>query len=156
MLVYFSNSNIDTEAEFNKRLDNFKKLKNKFELVVDKYDPLIWLSLCEPYKDEPEKGLRCEICIRQRLERSFLFAKNNNIGILTSTLTVSPFKNSKIIFKNAEKLKGESGTEVNFLNLDFKKKDGFNKTMQVSREFGLYMQDYCGCTYSKNTGSIKK
>lgn len=159
LLIYFSNSNLDSEEEFNKRLENFKKLDFKFDIAVDNYDPSEWDILCDPFKSEPEKGKRCEICIRYRLERSFLFAKNSNIGILTSTLTVSPYKNAAMIFKTAESLNvatsEESKTGIVYQNFDFKKNDGFNKTMQISRSFNLYIQNYCGCKYSKNTRSIK-
>jgi epoxyqueuosine reductase len=98
------------------------------------------------YRDEPEGEKRCEVCINMRLEKTAAFAADNSYGIFATTLSVSPHKNSKIINNAGKMLSEKYGIE--FFEADFKKQDGFKKTMQISRELDLYRQNYCGCAYS--------
>lgn len=154
--IYYSNSNLISLAEFNKRLNNFSILKQKFNfnLFVDDYNAYSWNQLTKNNKLDPEKGPRCEICIKYRLERTFLFAKTNKIDIVSSTLTCAPYKNSEMIFEIARKLIFEYG--VDFLFENFKKNDGFKKSMIFSRQNDLYLQDFCGCVYSVHDKNIKQ
>jgi predicted adenine nucleotide alpha hydrolase (AANH) superfamily ATPase len=151
IVFYYSNSNIDTLDEFNKRLNNFGVLKKyyTFNIHIDPYDNKAWENTVKEYINEKEKGKRCELCFYYRLERSFIFAKTNNIATITSTLSSSPYKSLAMLFNSASKL--EKKYNIKYLYLDFKKNDGFKKAIKLSKEYSLYMQNYCACKYSKKT-----
>jgi predicted adenine nucleotide alpha hydrolase (AANH) superfamily ATPase len=143
VMLYFSNSNINSREEFDKRLEAAEKLVKYFgiELVVDPYRHDDWLEYVKGLENEPEKGRRCSKCFDWSLRRTSLKAAEFGIENFTTTLTVSPHKVSRHIFEAGEKYEG-------FEPWDFKKKDGFLRTMQLSRELGLYCQGYCGCEFS--------
>ena len=92
-------------------------------------------------ENEPEKGDRCKKCFEFNLKKAADFAKNNNFDLFTTTLTVSPHKSSKTIFEIGE------ATDI-FLTKDFKKKDGFKRSIELSKKYNLYRQNYCGCEFS--------
>lgn len=142
--LFFSNSNIFPKEEYEKRLDFAKKLAAKFdvELVSDSYEHNLWLDFIRGLENEPEKGKRCEKCFEFNLSRAAKFAQENNFDFFTTTLTVSPHKPSEKIFKIG-------GALGNFLEKNFKKKNGFAKSIELSKKFGLYRQNYCGCEFSK-------
>ena len=99
------------------------------------------------YENEPENGLRCPLCFELRLDKTASKAKENNFDFFGTTLTVSPHKNSKIINEIGLKLEERYG--VKFLLSDFKKEDGYKRSIELSKKYDLYRQDYCGCLYSK-------
>ncbi len=142
-VLFFSDSNIYPEEEFEKRYDNLLKVAAFYSLPVikDSWDHDEWREWVKGYEAEPEHGKRCSLCFRFNLLRSARKAKELGIGHFATTLTVSRFKNSKTIFKEGEDLEG-------FLPLDFKKKDGFNRSIVLSKELDLYRQSYCGCEFS--------
>ena len=145
--MYFSNSNIDTREEFEKRLGEARKLAESegVELVADEYDHATWLNeVAAGYEDEPEKGRRCERCYRYNLARTAAYAAANGFDAFTTSLTVSPHKPSAKIFAASE--------DPGFLREDFKKRDGFKLSLQRSAALGLYRQSYCGCEFSKRDG----
>ena len=146
--AFYSNSNIDTVDEYNKRLSNLKLLcgRTGVSCIEDDYEPENWFRSIAGLENEPERGARCKKCYEYRMRRTFEFAKKANIKYITTTLTVAPYKDSKAIFNIASKLSDEYG--VGFLELDFKKNDGYMKTKELAKEHGLYIQDYCGCIYS--------
>lgn len=146
--LYFYNPNIHPEEEYKKRLVYAKEAADNYSLALIEapYDKNNWLHVTNGYGDNPEGGQRCEICINMRLEKTAVFAVENGYGIFATTLSVSPHKNSKII-NNAGKILSEK-YGIEFFDADFKKQDGFKKTMELSRELDLYRQNYCGCTYS--------
>ena len=142
---FFSNSNIEPEAEYLKRLDAAKKQADilGFEFIEDEYTPHKWLGYIKGFESEPENGKRCSLCYKFRLEKTFLYAKENGFDYFTTTLTISPHKNSKVINET-----GISTSKDRFLCEDFKKKDGFKKTIEISKKNGIYRQNYCGCRFS--------
>ncbi len=159
--VLYYNPNISPEEEFRKRAEEQARLiselpvKNRVELVVDEYDPGEFFKAVKGLENTPEGGERCFVCYRLRLERAARYAAEHGFDYFCSTLSISPLK-------NAQKL-NEIGAELsgiyNIRNLpnDFKKKaanqnsGGYLRSIELSREYGLYRQDYCGCVFSKET-----
>ena len=146
--LYFYNPNIHPEEEYEKRLVYAKKAAENYGLAFLEapYDKNNWFEMTNEYRDNVEGGQRCGVCINMRLEKTAVFAVENGYDIFATTLSVSPHKNSKIINNAGKMLSEKYGIE--FFDADFKKQDGFKKTMQLSRELDLYRQNYCGCTYS--------
>lgn len=154
-MLYFSNSNIDTIAEFEKRLLSAKKLATHLnvELIVDAYDHESWLlKAANGFENSPEKGERCSRCFKYNLLKTFEYAKSHGFQFFTTSLTISPHKVSNVIFASAPTTKE---TEPKFLKFDFKKNDGFKKSLVQSKKLNLYRQNYCGCEFSKRKVSIK-
>ena len=143
--LYFSNSNLDSEAEYEKRLFWVRRLADHhgLELLIDPYDHSAWkthVSGLPGYENCPEGGARCSLCFGWSLGRAAAEAKRRGMNFCTS-LTVSPHKNSKTIF-------GIGSRWAHFEPYDFKKKDGFKRSLELSRQFGFYRQSYCGCEFS--------
>lgn len=149
--LFFYNPCIYPKEEFNKRLENAKILAKEYnlKLIIPKYDHNEFLNYIKGYENEPENGKRCLLCYEQRLKKSAEYAKLNRFDNFTTTLTISPHKNSKKIFEIANKLR-------RFLEIDFKKKDGFKHSVELSKKYRLYRQSYCGCEFSKNIASPKE
>ncbi len=156
LLGFFSNSNIAPEEEYKKREQSFEDLCDAVGVnyVVDHYDPDSWNEAVKGLENEPERGKRCEKCFEFRLRRAFEFAKKNKIKYITTTLTVTPYKDTKMVFKTGQKLSDEYG--VSFTPMDFKKNDGFKKTLELAKKQGLYLQKYCGCIYSLKDREAKQ
>lgn len=150
-ILFFSDSNIFPESEFLKRYDNLLKVAAFYSIPVikDSWDHDEWRAFVKGHENDKEHGERCSLCFRFNLLRSAKKAKELNIEYFATTLTVSRFKNSKTIFKEGEDLEG-------FTPIDFKKKDGFNRSIQLSKELGLYRQDYCGCEFSLRDRNLSK
>ena len=113
---------------------------------VPPFEQGAWLDLVRGLEGEPEGGRRCDICIRLRLEATARVAKATSMTAFATTLTISPMKNSRRINTLGTDLSESYG--ISFLEADFKKKDGFLKSVEKSKDLGLYRQDYCGCCYS--------
>lgn len=145
VIGFFYNPNIYPEAEYRKRLKVAREVCRVlgFELLEGDYDKDRWNDLTKNFKSEPEGGKRCQICFRMRLEKTREKSKELNIKYFTTTLTISPHKNSLIINKIGKNIDKE-----NFLERDFKKEDGFKRAIEFSKIHNLYRQDYCGCIYS--------
>ena len=145
--LYFSNSNLDTEDEFLRRLENLRKVAGFFgmgEVLVDPYRPDEWrehVSQVAGYESLPEGAERCAKCFEWSLGRTAQMAAALGMAF-TTTLTVSPHKNSR-------KLLEIGGNHPHFEPYDFKKKDGFLRSIQLARQLGLYRQSYCGCRFSR-------
>lgn len=148
--IYFYNPNIDTLNEFTYRAQEQKRLCEKLGVVciIEEYNSKDFYCEVEGLEAQPEGGKRCEKCFILRLTKTALFAKQNNYDYFTTTLTVSPLKNAQLLNELGEAIGKKCG--VNFLNSDFKKKNGYLRSIELSREFGLYRQNYCGCIFSKN------
>ncbi|HDJ23982.1 MAG: hypothetical protein B5M54_05225 [Candidatus Aminicenantes bacterium 4484_214] len=146
---FFYNPNIHPGEEYRLRLEETLKIGELLEvpIIVGDYEAEKWFSLTRNFKDEPEKGRRCDLCYAWRLNKTGWQAKQNGFNYFTSTLTVSPWKKAPVINKIGRMLGKKWG--VNFLEADFKKKDGFKKSVELSRQYGLYRQKYCGCLYSQ-------
>ena len=151
--MYFANSNIDTEEEWERRLEAAKVLAavEGVPLFVEPYDHEEWLrEVAAGFEAEPEKGARCARCFRYNIGKAVKFAAENGFGVVTSSLTISPHKVSAAVFAAGES--AAEGSGVVFLEYDFKKKDGFLKSLKRTKELGLYRQAYCGCEFSKHAG----
>ena len=141
--LFYSNSNIYPKEEYNKRLDYAKIIAEEYkvDLIIDSYNHQEWRDFIKGFENEPEKGKRCAKCFEFNLGKTAAFAKENRFDLFTTTLTVSPHKSSKIIF--------EIGEVTNlFLKKDFKKKNGFKRSIELSKKFNLYRQNFCGCEFS--------
>ena len=152
--VVYYNPNISPEAEFRKREEEQRRfisqlpVKNPITLLTQSYDPNEFYEAVKGLEQEPEGGKRCFVCYRLRLERAARLAKEQGFDWFTTTLTLSPLKNSQIINRIAEEVSQKYG--VKNLPSDFKKREGYKRSIELSREYGLYRQNYCGCEFSKS------
>lgn len=144
--VYFSNSNIDSEKEFNRRLNELKKL-GKIKLLVDSYNHEEYLHIIKGLEGEKEGGKRCIKCFYYRMNKTAEKAKELGFDYFTTVLTVSPYKNAEIINNIGYAL--EEKYHIKYLPSDFKKEDGYKKGVEMSKKLNLYRQDYCGCEFGK-------
>lgn len=146
---YFCNPNIHPEEEYRLRLKETQKVAQilGFDLIEAEYDPENWFALTEKFRDEPEKGRRCDVCYALRLKRTAQKAAEGQFDVYTTVMSLSPWKKSKVMNHMGRMFAKRYG--IDFLEADFKKKDGFKKSVDLSKEHSLYRQDYCGCVYSK-------
>lgn len=147
--VIYYNPNIEPKVEYEKRKSEQLRLLNELGIKFMDIDYLNneYHEKIKGYENEPENGLRCPLCFELRLDKTASKAKENNFDYFGTTLTVSPHKNSKIINEIGLKLEEKYG--VKFLLSDFKKEDGYKRSIELSKKYDLYRQDYCGCLYSK-------
>jgi len=146
------NPNIQPAAEHERRLAAMRRVAEAMDLpltVLD-YDVPRWEAACAGLMDEPEGGARCGVCFRLRLMRVAQFAAERGMSHLATTLTVSPHKPAARI--NALGLQTAAECGIHFVDEDFRQRDGFARSVQLSRELGLYRQRYCGCLPSIRTG----
>lgn len=143
---FFFNPNISIAEEYIKRKDAAMSVGEitKVSVIEGRYFPQAWENLCQQYKDEKEGGQRCRLCYKLRLEETSIVAGENNFDYFTTTLTVSPHKNSRVIIETAKEIDKER-----FLSIDFKKEDGFKNSIELAKKHNLYRQNYCGCKYSR-------
>jgi len=146
--LYFYNPNIHPDAEYSKRLKYVKLISEiyKIPLIVGRYEKKKWLKRTMALDSEPEGGSRCELCFKIRLEKTAKTAKTLGFDIFGTALTISPHKNQSVV--NAAGTSIAKKENIKFYVADFKKKDGFKKTIQLSNEYKIYRQSYCGCMYS--------
>ncbi len=150
--IYFYNPNIYPQEEYEKRLGEFEKLlfsprfAEKIEMVPSEYSQGDFENAIKGYENEKEGGARCEKCFRLRLFETAKKAKETGADYFCTTLTVSPHKNAELLNKIGEEAEKEYG--VKFLRSDFKKKEGYKRSIELSNELNLYRQNYCGCKYS--------
>jgi predicted adenine nucleotide alpha hydrolase (AANH) superfamily ATPase len=147
---FFCNPNISPEDEYCKRLDEAQRVAARFgiEFAADPYDTQSWEDAVHDWEATPEGGARCEACFLLRLRRTALFCKEIGWETFATVMSVSPHKNVQMLNEAGTRAALENG--VKFESFDFKKKDGFRKSVLFSQELGLYRQDYCGCRLSKN------
>ena len=151
--IFYYNPNITDESEYKKRIEEIKKLltlinpKYKVELLEGNYDPNKFFEMAKGLEKEPERGKRCYKCYEMRLEETAKIASKLGFNNFCTTLTLSPHKNANWINEIGEKLNKEY--DSNYLYSDFKKKEGYKRSIELSKEYNLYRQDYCGCIYSK-------
>ena len=149
--LYFYNPNIYPEAEYQKRLEQFDKLLSDgfgegIEQVAAKYDQAEFFDFVKGLENEKEGGARCAKCFILRLRETARKAKEIGADYFCTTLTVSPHKNAEVINNIGMKLQEEYG--VKYLLSDFKKKEGYKRSTELSKQFDLYRQNYCGCKFS--------
>lgn len=151
--VFYYNPNIDDQEEYTKRALEQQKLiqgmdtKYPVKFVEGDYDVDKFLKMSKHMVDEPEGGKRCLACYKLRLSQSAKYAKANGYDYFTTTLSISPLKNASRLNEIGEELEQTIG--ATYLSSDFKKKNGYKRSTQLSEEHDLYRQDYCGCSYSK-------
>ncbi len=147
---FFSNSNIHPREEYDLRLDEARKVArlSGVPLIEDDYDPEGWIALTAKFKDEPEKGRRCDVCYAARLARTAGRAAREGFDAFATVMSLSPWKKAAVMNRIGRQFAARHG--IAFLESDFKKKDGFKKSVDLSRAHGLYRQDYCGCVYSRD------
>ena len=152
--VFFYNPNIYPETEYFKRLDTQKYLlekmpfENPVSLIEGEYNPEIHLNAVRGQEAYREGGARCSTCFTLRLDKTAELAKARNFDYFATTLTVSPHKNAQIINALGCELSEKHG--VSWLPSDFKKKEGYKRSIELSAQYGLYRQDYCGCSFAMN------
>lgn len=164
--IFYYNPNIHPKEEYERRLAELKEFLIKFplavqknvKLVVSNYDVEEYFSAVNTrmeteLQSEKERGERCRRCYKFRMEKAWKYASENNFDYFTTTLSISPYKDAPKINEIGYTL--DNLTNVKYLPADFKKKNGFLRSLQLSDEYGLYRQDYCGCVYSMRNSEHK-
>ena len=158
--VFFYNPNISPAEEYEKRVEEIRRMIGEMEfahpveLVEGEYDPQVFFQMAKGMEHIPEGGERCFGCYRLRMEEAARLAKEGNYDYFTTTLSISPLKNAAKINEIGEKL--EEKYHVRHLPSDFKKKNGYKRSTELSREYGLYRQDFCGCVFSKREKNLAR
>jgi len=151
--ILYYNPNISPQEEYEKRKQEQIKLintintKNKVTILDCDYDNDLYEQTIKGLENEPERGGRCTKCFNLRLEKTALLASQNNFDYFGTTLTVSPYKNAKLLNEIGKKL--EKKYNIKWLYSDFKKNNGYKRSIELSKKYNLYRQNYCGCKYSK-------
>lgn len=151
-IIYY-NPNITEEKEYLKRLDELKtfikkiKVKYPINIIDTRYNPKEFFEISKGLEKEKERGKRCYKCYKLRLEETAKVAKENDFDFFATTLTLSPYKKTDWLNEIGEELSNKYQTT--YLYSDFKKKNGYKRSIELSKEYNLYRQDYCGCIYSK-------
>lgn len=149
--ILFYNPNITDYEEYLKRKEELKRLikdvNYQIEIMDYDYDKEKFIEMALGLEDKKEGDIRCYKCYKLRLEKTAMLAKENNFDYFTTTLSISPYKNSKWLNEIGEELANKYN--INYLYADFKKKNGYKRSIELSNIYHLYRQDYCGCIYSK-------
>lgn len=151
--VFYFNPNISDVEEYNRRVEEQKrfikeyKTKNKVDFIEGRYDPEEFFEIVKGLEKEPEGGQRCAKCFRMRLEESARIASETDADFYTTTLTISPVKSAPLINSIGDVIGKAYG--VKYLFSDFKKNDGYKRSVELSGKYNLYRQNYCGCVFSK-------
>lgn len=152
-LLYY-NPNISPKSEFEYRVSELKRLvyempfDKEINIEIPEYNDREFYDEVKGMEDIPEGGERCFKCYEIRLRKAIEYAKENGFEYFTTTLSISPYKNAEKLNEIGERLAEEYGG-VKWLPSDFKKKNGYKRSIELSRKYNLYRQDYCGCVYSK-------
>ncbi len=146
---YFYNPNIHPRKEYDLRLMDVRDVAKSLNVTLfeDKYDIERWMDITKKFRNEPEKGKRCDICYAMRLEKTAQKAKELNFEVFTTVMSLSPWKKADVMNKIGKMFSRRYG--VIFFEANFKKKDGFRKSVELSKRYGLYRQNYCGCEFSR-------
>ncbi|HWT27370.1 MAG TPA: epoxyqueuosine reductase QueH [Mobilitalea sp.] len=151
--IFYYNPNIYPEEEYIRRVEEQKNLINQMPLtgsvrfVQGEYQLQEYYQTVKGHETDIEGGERCFLCYELRLHEAARLAKEGGFDYFTTTLSISPYKNAEKLNEIGNKLAGEYGIE--YLPSDFKKKNGYKRSIELSKEYGLYRQDYCGCVYSR-------
>lgn len=151
--IFYFNPNITDQVEYQKRVIEQQRLiseipsKHSIHFVEGAYNPKRFFNLAKGLEQEPEGGSRCVKCYYMRLEETAAYAKEHHFDYFTTTLTVSPYKKSEKLNEIGSYL--ERKYSISYLFSDFKKRNGYHRSIELSKIYRLYRQDYCGCIYSK-------
>lgn len=142
----FYNPNIHPMQEYTRRLETTHKVAKELGFRLDEgpYVPENWFIETDSLKNEPEGGKRCDVCFRFRLHKTYLYTLDSGYDAFTTTLTVSPHKSAELINRIGQEIGGDK-----YLTRDFKKKEGFKRSIELAKQWKLYRQNYCGCIYSR-------
>ena len=154
--VFFYNPNISPESEYLHRVSEIKRLISEMcptvHFIEGRYEPKKFYEMAKGLENAPERGERCLKCYRMRIEESAVIAKQGNFGYFTTTLSISPQKDSHVLNSIGKEI--SEIYDIPYLYSDFKKKGGYKRSIELSAEFHLYRQNFCGCIYSKkNAGT---
>ncbi|MBP3273012.1 MAG: epoxyqueuosine reductase QueH [Ruminococcus sp.] len=158
--VFYYNPNISPEEEFRKRVSELTRLisemplKNPVKFIEGEYIPAEFYELVKGMEDVPEGGERCFLCYRQRLEKTASLAAEMGFDYFGTTLSISPYKNAQKLGEISEEL--SEVYAVKALPLDLKKRGGYKRSIELSSEYSLYRQDYCGCVFSRRESEAKR
>ena len=158
--VYYYNPNIAPEEEYDFRLREVKRLidsmhfQHPVHLIEGKYEPERFFEAAEGLEEVPEGGARCEKCFRLRLSEAAKIAQAGGFDYFTTTLTISPLKNAELLNTIGEEYGKEY--DVSFLPSDFKKRGGYQRSIELSKEYDLYRQNFCGCVFSMREAEERK
>ena len=153
--IYYYNPNISDKKEYHKRVNELRKFISEFntkydvKLIEGEYEPEKYDEIVKGMEDLPEKSKRCYYCYEMRIKDTARVAEKLNYPYFTTTLSLSPHKNANWINKIGKEQ--ETKFETTFLYSDFKKEEGYKRSIELSKEYNLYRQDYCGCIYSKRS-----
>ena len=161
--ILYYNPNIYPQTEYERRLQELidflpkfePAIKNKIQLIQTEYNPEEFFNAIDiktnpELASEPERGERCRRCYKFRMQKAYDYAKQNNFDYFCTTLSISPFKDAEKINIIGQELQNLSESGPKWLTSDFKKKNGFKRSLEISSEFDLYRQDYCGCSFSSS------
>ncbi|MBU5469001.1 epoxyqueuosine reductase QueH [Falcatimonas sp. MSJ-15] len=158
--IFYYNPNISPEDEYRERvreqirLINEMPVKNKVEFMEGRYEPEVFYEMAKGMEDIPEGGERCFKCYELRLREAAVIAKDRGFDYFTTTLSISPLKNAAKL--NEIGLKLEKEYNIKYLLSDFKKKEGYKQSVELSKEYNLYRQNYCGCAFSKREALLRE
>lgn len=151
--IYYYNPNIEPEEEFLKRAGEEERFVQAFhpdggvKVITAEYEHEAFEEIARGREEMPERSERCYLCYELRMKKTAEYAKEHGYDLFTTSLSISPYKSSRWINEIGERLEKEIG--VLFLHSDFKKQNGYKRSIELSREYNLYRQDWCGCVYSK-------
>ncbi len=149
--VFYYNPNISPESEYKHRVEEQNRLIHEMcpyvNFIEGKYEPEKFFEMSKGLEKEPERGRRCLKCYRMRLEETARTAKGYGMDFFTTTLTISPQKDSGVLNSIGREVSGEYG--VPYLFSDFKKRGGYKRSVELSGKYGLYRQNFCGCVFSR-------
>lgn len=160
IIVFYYNPNISYKEEYEYRLSEEKRLisemkfKNPVRIIESRYDPNEFFNIAKGLENEPEGGKRCLECFKLRLNESCKKAKEIGADYITTTLTISPLKNAQALNEIGSECAEKHG--INWLFSDFKKREGYKRSITLSKEYSLYRQNYCGCIFSKQQSELRE
>lgn len=158
--VFYYNPNIYPDEEYYTRVKEQERFIKEFptkhpvSFIEGDYDTKSFYEIAKGLEHEPEKGARCHKCYELRLRRTAQVAKEKGFDFFTTTLTISPMKDSQVLNEIGQRIALEEG--VSWLVSDFKKKEGYKRSTELSKEYCMYRQDYCGCVYSYRDRQAQK
>lgn len=150
--IFYSNDNIYPKEEYDKRLEEIKRfakeISSDIKVINDPYNDKDFYDAIKGYENLGERSYRCYLCYKLRLEKSVKKAKELGFDYFTTTLSISPYKNSDWLNEIGYELEKEYG--LKYLYSNFKKEEGYKDSIELSKKYNLYRQDYCGCVFSLN------
>lgn len=153
IMIYYYNPNINPESEYKFRLEELERLvremphKNEISFVPAEYDENEFYELVKGHEKDPERGERCKICLSHRIEKTAEKAVLYDADFFTTTLSISPMKDAQFLNECGDRMAAKY--DIPYLFSDFKKKGGYIRSIELSHQYNLYRQNYCGCAFSK-------